>query len=58
MIEEKENKFEILLRRVGGENKYQYLIFFIFAVQWVIAAMILFSLNFFYIVPEFKCTDS
>lgn len=32
--------------------------FLIFAIKWLIAAMILFSLNFFYYVPEFTCTDA
>lgn len=34
------------------------MIFFAFALKWIITAMILFSLNFFYIVPDFQCDDS
>lgn len=56
MLEQSENKVEILLRRVGGEHRYQYCIFLVFGLKWVIAAMILFSLNFFYIVPDFTCS--
>ncbi len=52
MLEE-ENKIEALLNQVGGQNKYQYFIFSIFALKWIIAAMILFSLNFFFYVPDF-----
>lgn len=31
--------------------------FLILGVKWIIAGMILFSLNFFYYVPDFACTD-
>lgn len=51
-----ENTLERLLRRAGGEHRYQYALFWYFAAKWVIAAMLLFSLNFFYIVPDFVCT--
>lgn len=47
----------MLLHRVGGETRYQYAIFLVFALKWIIAAMILFSLNFFYYVPDFSCTQ-
>jgi hypothetical protein len=28
-----------------------------FMMKWIIAALILFSLNFFYYVPDFQCTE-
>lgn len=56
MLTAEENKIEVLLRRVGGESRYQIMLFLIFALKWLIAAMILFSLNFFYYVPDFECS--
>ena len=52
------NWSETLIRRVGGSSKYQVLLFLNFSLKWVLAGMILFSLNFFYYTPEFKCSDS
>lgn len=50
------NWCEDLIGRVGGEHRYQYWLFANFSVKWMVAAMVLFSLNFFYYVPEFTCT--
>jgi hypothetical protein len=58
MLEPSENKIEVLVQKVGGNGKYQFYLFLIFALKWFLAAMILFSLNFFYFVPEFECTKA
>ena len=51
MIEDQKNWSEALISRVGGSHKYQYLLFANFGAKWILAGMILFSLNFFYITP-------
>lgn len=56
MIEDQRNWSESLVSQVGGSGTYQYLLFANFSLKWILAGMILFSLNFFYITPEFKCT--
>lgn len=55
MIDDERNWSDSLVSRVGGSDKYQYLLFLNFGLKWVLAGMILFSLNFFYITPEFVC---
>lgn len=51
------NYFQLLISQVSGNNCFQYRMFLNFMLKWVLAAMILFSLNFFYFVPDFTCTD-
>ena len=55
MLEDERNWSATLLARVGHSGKYQWLLFANFGLKWVLAGMILFSLNFFYITPEFTC---
>ena len=52
---EGENWSETLISRVGGSGRYQILLFVNFSLKWILAGMILFSLNFFYITPELVC---
>jgi hypothetical protein len=52
-----QNNFQLLINRISGSNLFQYRMFVNFMFKWILAAMILFSLNFFYFVPEFTCTD-
>jgi hypothetical protein len=51
------NNFQSLIEKVSGNNYFQYRMFASFMVKWALAAMLLFSLNFFYYVPDFTCTD-
>lgn len=56
MIEDEKHWCEILVARVSsraGIPRYQLLLFLNFGLKWMLAGMILFSLNFFYVTPEF-----
>jgi hypothetical protein len=52
-----ENNFQVLIEKISGNNFFQYRMFANFMTKWILAAMLLFSLNFFYYVPEFTCSD-
>ena len=52
-----QNHFQLLINRISGSNLFQYRMFANFMFKWILAAMILFSLNFFYFVPDFTCTN-
>ena len=50
MIQQNDNNpFENLINKVGGQGKYQFLMFFSFGIKWFIAAAFFFSLNFLFL---------
>lgn len=51
------NPFQALLLRVGHANKFQYQIYAVFALKWLIAGLFLMSLNFLFLTEEFTCTE-
>jgi hypothetical protein len=59
MIDDEKNWAEVLISRVSSQSslpKYQLLLFINFGFKWILAGMILFSLNFFYVTPDFECS--
>lgn len=52
------NPFQALLLRVGHANRFQYRIYAVFALKWLMAGVFLMSLNFLFLTEDFTCGSS
>lgn len=51
------NPIQKLIHKVGGEGKYQFLMFLSFGLKWFMAASFFFSLNFLFLTTDFVCQE-
>lgn len=58
MLEAEEmNPIQRLIHKVGGDGKYQFLMFLSFGMKWFLAACFFFSLNYLFLTVDFVCTN-
>lgn len=51
------NPFHALILKVGAANRFQYQIYTVFALKWLMAGLLLMSLNFLFLTRYFTCPE-